>query len=34
MTWKKKKACNMNTKKMICDYFTGPKKRKIGTALS
>jgi len=21
-------------KKTICDYFTGPKKRKIGTALS
>jgi hypothetical protein len=21
-------------KKPICDYFTGPKKRKIGTALS
>ena len=21
-------------KKLICDYFTGPKKRKIGTALS
>jgi hypothetical protein len=27
-------TCNMNTKKPICDYFTGPKKRKIGTALS
>ena len=29
--------CNkkkMNTKKPICDYFTGPKKRKIGKALS
>lgn len=28
------KKGNMNTKKPICDYFTGPKKRKIGTALS
>jgi hypothetical protein len=24
----------MEDKKTICDYFTGPKKRKIGTALS